>query len=512
VCFWKAIGAVALLAACVAAAALLSGKGSSGRLSSPFAPAVGDSSKVVFLAAATPSWRLMLDCGSSGTRLKIFKLEGSNIEDVHLEEKVGMDALTSYVGRLDDLENDLRDVIEKSKQYVPEANRAQTPLTMYATAGMRILPAEDQNAVFSQCATLLSDSSFAPYHFEDARTISGEMEAAFEYLSVNYAKSGIDFPAETTGQIEMGGASLQVAFKPQENVLDHSWAYDIMGKREMIYATSYMGYGQNVARQKAQEAAVRAEKGRHLGLSRRLKTNASSATSQPRALVGGVPFPCFLKGYSEKAKVFEGTPEEQEVLIEGSSDFEGCSKLTQQILHTEYECDLPPCAIHGDYMTKISGKFVGISGFKFALLDLGLDLASTTPGQLRGAVQTFCGQKFADLGGNTKFTKYGCFLGSYAYSTLHAFGFADDSTNITFAGDYSWTLGAVMYEAFAPGSAPSGTSAERRRLLELPGVQSVLPLDHKCYWACRSKQRCAELPASSGSQCKQACSAGCATA
>jgi len=347
------------------------------------------------------------------------------------------------------------------------------------------------------------DSNFSPYRFEDARTLSGEMEAAFQYLSVNYMKSGGQtFPDDTVGQIEMGGASLQVAFHPKDDVLDNSWVYDLLGKRETIYAKSYMGYGQNLARLKTQEAAVRAARGRRLGSARRLQENAS------RALCARCePYPCFLKGYKERVKVFEGMPEEQDVVLVGSGDFQACSSLTQQILNTDYDCDLEPCAVRGEYMTKVGGKFVGISGFKFALLNLGLDLDATTPGQLRTAVEKFCGKKFGDLGGNTKFLKYECFLGNYAYSMLRALGFEDDSASVSFAGDYSWTLGAVMYEAFSGSSA--GASPQRRRLLELPGVQSVPPMDHKCYWECRSRQRCTELGVAPSSQCKTSCSASC---
>lgn len=456
-------------------------------------------SEVVSLAEAGPTYTIMVDCGSSGTRLKVFKKKGEKVKEVELKEKIEMDALTEYVDRLGDLDGDLKQMIKASKKYVPKARRGQTHLFMYATAGMRVLPAEDQSAVFSECREKLSDSTFSPYLFDDARTLSGEMEAAFQYLSVNYVKSkSYDFPEKTVGQIEMGGASLQVAFDPKDVVLDNSWVYELDGNRHTIYAKSYMGYGQNLARLKTQEAAVRAAQSRRLSSTRRLLGNRSGAVA------GSVPYPCFLTGYKETVKVFEGTPEEQDATLVGSSDAQGCAELTKEILHTDYDCDLPPCAIRGEYMTKATGRFIGISGFKFALLNLGLNPDSTTPGDLLAGVQKFCGRSFADLGSNTKFTKYECFLGNFAYSMLHALGFADDSTAVSFAGDYSWTLGAVMYEA------AGSHKTTRRRLLELPGVESVPPMDHRCYWACRSRQRCAGLAAGPGRQCKRACTASCA--
>mmetsp|Transcript_19485 Transcript_19485/g.61288 ORF Transcript_19485/g.61288 Transcript_19485/m.61288 type:complete len:530 (+) Transcript_19485:56-1645(+) len=485
----QAIAVLGVVAVLGTLALRRAGAGSSGS-QLPFNASVRSS---VSLSASTdaPSYYIMIDCGSSGTRLNIFKQAGGKIEEVKLKDKIKMGALASYVGRRTAVVSDLKSMIDRSKQYVPEESQKSTSLSMYATAGMRVLPAQDQSAIFAECRHRLSDSTFSPYGFVDARTLSGEMEAAFQYLTVNYMKSGGKFPAETLGQIEMGGASLQVAFQPRDNVLDHSWVYDLNGERETIYATSYMGYGQNLARLKTQEAAVLAA-GRH----------APNAT-----------YPCFLKGYSERVKVFEGTPRERTVLLEGSSDFAGCSKLTKEILHTEYECDLPPCAIHGDYMPKASGKFVGISGFKFALLNLKLDLATATPGDLREGVRKFCGQSLSDLGGNTKYTKYECFLGAYAYSVLRALGFGDGSTDVSFAGDYSWTLGATMYEALAPAvAARSGGPLVGRRLGELPGVRSVPPMDHECYWACRSRQRCAELPAVPGAECRSACGADCMAA
>jgi len=428
------------------------------------------------LAAAAPSFTIMIDSGSSGTRLKIFKQTGQQVEPVKVEGGIEMDSLASYVDRLSEIKTDLAQMIEKSKSHVPADFQAQARLFMYATAGMRALPPDDQHAVFSQCRSLLSDTGFSPYHFEDARTMSGEMEAAFSYLSVNYLKTGFAPGAEMTGQIEMGGASLQVAFMPEEDVLDNSWTYMLFGQRHLIYAKSYMGYGQNIARLKSQELVARRQ---------------------------STAYPCFLKGYKEQIKVFKDTPDERTVELEGSGNATGCLELTRQLMHREYECDLKPCAIAGRYMPKVSGNFVGISGLKFALLNLKLDFKSTTPGQLRTAVEEFCGQDFSQLGGETKFRKYECFLGSYVYNVLRALGFADDSTALKFSGDYGWTLGAVVYEAFAQGSP------EARRLTDLPGVWSLPVMDHRCYWACRSMNRCAGLAPKLGHSCKQGCSSKC---
>ena len=47
------------------------------------------------------------------------------------------------------------------------------------------------------------------------------------------------------GVIEMGGASVQIAFVPDGDVIAHMFPVRVVNRRYLMYAHSYLGYGQS---------------------------------------------------------------------------------------------------------------------------------------------------------------------------------------------------------------------------------------------------------------------------
>jgi len=45
--------------------------------------------------------------------------------------------------------------------------------------------------------------------------------------------------------IEMGGASVQIAFVPGGDVIGHVFPVHVVNRRYLVYAHSYLGYGQS---------------------------------------------------------------------------------------------------------------------------------------------------------------------------------------------------------------------------------------------------------------------------
>merc|ERR1719323_2086864 len=125
------------------------------------------------------------------------------------------------------------------------------------------------------------------------------------------------------GLVEMGGASLQVAFRPAEDVyvLDNSWVLDMDGEREMIYAKSYMRYGQNSARTLAMETAVN-------------KSGDAGST---------LSFPCYPDGYTDKEQPELYNKDKKKKIpykVTGSSDPEACKKIVEKLMRKDDKCDL----------------------------------------------------------------------------------------------------------------------------------------------------------------------------
>lgn len=134
-----------------------------------------------------------------------------------------------------------------------------TPIYIFATAGMRLYPIEKQKIVYKQ----LKNNLIALGHNGDivAKTIPGELEGIFDWLSVNYKLKTIQDKKPTVAALDMGGASTQIAMEydapssykaankttssKQNNAqnLPNIYTIKFKDKNYNIYSQSILGYG-----------------------------------------------------------------------------------------------------------------------------------------------------------------------------------------------------------------------------------------------------------------------------
>lgn len=130
---------------------------------------------------------------------------------------------------------------------------AQVQVEVLATAGMRLLPASTAEAIYASVRATLAGQGFS---VGEVRTLSGRDEGLYAWVDLNYLQGHFHRQAATEGVVEVGGASAQVAFAllaetgaaapppgPQVSV------HEINGVRYTVFAWSYLGLGQNQARQ-----------------------------------------------------------------------------------------------------------------------------------------------------------------------------------------------------------------------------------------------------------------------
>mmetsp|Transcript_113158 Transcript_113158/g.292697 ORF Transcript_113158/g.292697 Transcript_113158/m.292697 type:complete len:507 (-) Transcript_113158:25-1545(-) len=382
------------------------------------------------------SYVIMTDAGSSKTKVNIFSYDAAGIliEEV-VDPSIKIGPLAGYLGKPAELKKDFTELVISSKAQIPDTEQSSTPFYMLATAGMRTLSPEDQDSIYAVCTEVLKNSSVSPFVFEERhlRTMSGEEEASFTWLTVNYENPDCAYNVEcpgsgTTGQLEMGGGSLQISFRPDPeiDILGNSWAINNHSVQTMLYSTSYMGYGQNDASDYALEMAAR----RH----------PNSDT---------IDYPCWLKGYSEIVTVSGRDGNQRDVKFKGTGCFDSCKKLTKEILHLDYDCFLRPCSIEGQYMAEVgSNRFVGMSAFHYAFANYNLSLTSSTPADLDAENRKFCSTPYDDVWHiEERYLSNQCFLGNYVYNVLtEALHFPTDTKQIVYDQDASWPLGAVLYE------------------------------------------------------------------
>ncbi|XP_025016970.1 ectonucleoside triphosphate diphosphohydrolase 7 isoform X2 [Tetranychus urticae] len=216
-----------------------------------------------------------------------------------MKDKLGKDlykkitpGLSSFSVNPQDAYNYIYPLLEFANNNVPSFKHKETPLYIFATAGMRLLSKESQDAILTNLRNRIKSNSSFSFNPANVQVISGKEEGIYSWISVNYllgrfdhsmtsgvAKSlvainlgnGITTRPRTVGMLEMGGASVQIAFeitskyeleeirrrrgvKSQEEMKDVLAQFNLgcyshdSDHSYLLYVTTYLGLGANVAK------------------------------------------------------------------------------------------------------------------------------------------------------------------------------------------------------------------------------------------------------------------------
>jgi len=399
---------------------------------------------------AQPQYVLLIDAGSTGSRLRIFTrtVDGRSLQQIVVADEDedlfrAEPGLSAYASNVEGAGPPLVGMLQAAQLYVPEEHQARANLYLQATAGMRLLPRSQSHAILEAVRNYLEQPSQVPFLFRAAEIISGEREALFAYMGINSHLGRVGTDNEV-GILDLGGASTQVAFKTSQDIRANEFHYYWEGARNDLYTSSYMRFGADAAVLRSKQALV--------------------AESADGALE--VTHPCFHTGFSEETEL-----QGRVVTFIGSSNPSECSQLMLGLLHTEYECMMEPCAIMGNHMAAHDNDFYAISAYFYTANGLGLlgwnDVAVLEPGQIQERTSQFCALSWDDAQAATfsppRYSKNYCALGNYISHLLTAYGFPSASRKITFSRkidgrDADWTVGAALYEVDAMPLSLEGSS------------------------------------------------------
>ena len=220
------------------------------------------------------------------------------------------------------------------------------PIYLGATAGMRVLAPEKANLIFDSIRTTLRKSGF---EFKDswASIISGEEEGAYGWIAANYLKQKLagEDDKTTYGALDLGGASTQISFIPNESILASSFELQLSNKvHYQLYTHSYLYYGANEAISRFNDLLIKAAS---------TKDNIQN--------------PCYPKGFNKNG-------------FNGTSDWNACFEKTLELFDFQAPCyyqDEKPsrCSFNGVYQPTIQQnmKFIGMSTFYYTWKFLKLD-------------------------------------------------------------------------------------------------------------------------------------------
>jgi apyrase len=408
-------------------------------------------------------YSIVIDAGSKGSRLIIFKWQPdpqSSRKRILVPTTVGMKSvnpgLAAFALEPTGVKNSLKGLIDFATETLKPLALAHhlIPLYLKATAGMRDLIPTARDAVMQSTIDFLSN--YSPFNFDSTHSlvISGEEEGAYAWLSVNALKGvlGSDRGESTIGVIDLGGASIQLSFVPEQShyVLQNCYPISLTDlSTYRLYAKSYLHYG-----------IVEAN--------RRLASNIITENILQVDSVSQIDNPCYYQGMSfspdfatKKYKIPIA------VNMVGTGDFFKCTQELEKLFSkASVTCWVRDCTFDGVYQPRLDRRpFLGIGNIGKILQLVGVPSVSTLK-QVRTTGAKLCSMSFDQIQQaypalSNKTRKNLCFSVAYIYTLLtYGLGFSisdvSDPTGQMSQIEFSntigstkvdWALGAIIYEA-----------------------------------------------------------------
>lgn len=441
------------------------------------------------------SYAIMIDAGSSGSRVQIYVWTNKSPDprsllpikflkdpvtgaDVFMKIEPGLSTTAKNASTASEY---LDPLLQFAAKHIPSNKHSRTPLYVLATAGMRLLEPEMQKLILDNLRTQIPRKYGFMFPAEHARVITGKEEGLYSWIALNYLSGKFDHSINpqnpiainlegrkvttrerTIGMLEMGGASLQLAFEISDKhdlqEIKHRMGLNVDQLKDqlfelqlgcdshdedhtyLLFIKTFLGLGANQAR--------------NLYLKSLFSSNSTTD-------------PCLNRGNKVNATVDGNT-----FTLTGTGNFVTCRRRLEKLLST-------PCPASGNNTTTSPAnscpfeelsrtrvafegtEFYGFSEFYYSLHDvLGLN-GDYIYDQVRTAASAYCEtdwsviekRKLKNLYPQANDDRLGCqcFKSAWVTSILHSGlkmpnGYDSFHTISTIKGNMvQWTLGALLF-------------------------------------------------------------------
>lgn len=204
-----------------------------------------------------PFYIVIIDAGSTGSRLLVFTFHTSILDrdlilDNELYEEIAP-GLSSFADKPKEGVKTVIKLVEKAKSIIPELTWANTPISMKATAGLRLIEKDKADVLIEECRNYFSRSGFLMSK-NSVSIMEGFDEGIFAWFTVNFligrlSTHNID---NTVAVLDLGGGSTQITYAPNEQDLKaldkHVYNIKAFNNNMSIYTHSHLGMGLMAAR------------------------------------------------------------------------------------------------------------------------------------------------------------------------------------------------------------------------------------------------------------------------
>lgn len=323
---------------------------------------------------------IMLDAGSIGSRIHVYEFKSGQAGfteqiPVLLSETFEMarPGLSHYANNPVGAAASIDPLLQIALEKVPTHLHSQTPISLKATAGLRLLGTDQAQQILDQVkAHIVTNFPFRLPDTDAVSILDGKDEAIYAWVTTNYLLGNLNAqtPLTSTAAIfDLGGASTQIVFQPI-NVSslngiewehdDHRYDLNFANSTYILYQHSHLGYGLMEARKKVHSLVYQ----KQLKKGKQLKEGTSIIN------------PCLAPGLSRKIMVTLSLGSDaKEVLMVGPEVArpEECLQLTSEILNIDEHCTVEPCSFNGIHQPSISNS---IENTKFYIFSFFYDRTS----------------------------------------------------------------------------------------------------------------------------------------
>eukprot|EP00268_Persea_americana_P000526 TRINITY_DN10174_c0_g1_i1.p1 TRINITY_DN10174_c0_g1~~TRINITY_DN10174_c0_g1_i1.p1 ORF type:complete len:546 (+),score=96.18 TRINITY_DN10174_c0_g1_i1:205-1842(+) len=403
-----------------------------------------------FSESKPKGFAVLLHAAPTWTQVRIFEFlnEGPRVPFVGRADGSGIFASTKSRPGLGELGAEgaakaVMGFLDFARERVPRAEWKDTKVWLMGTGGLGEAVPVTREKVLESCRRVLRSSGFM-FRDEWVSLISGEEQGLYSWVAANYALGtlGAD-PQETTGIIELGGASAQVTFAPRELPTDFSKMIKFAGVTYHLYSRSMLQFGQDAA----WELLLKRHKSRVL--------TSSSSSSQETVMD-----PCIPKGYNQSTSpnITLNRSEKQLRTTNSMGNFSACRSVALSLLQKgQDKCLRPPCTIVSSFMPVLQGKPIVVDNFFYTSEFFGV-FPKASLLDIEAAGRHYCEGDWANLNDEyhgvdeMDLLRY-CFSSAFTVAFLHdGLGISMDDKRVGFANQMGsapldWTLGAFIKQA-----------------------------------------------------------------
>ncbi|XP_072319140.1 ectonucleoside triphosphate diphosphohydrolase 7-like [Eucyclogobius newberryi] len=444
------------------------------------------------------NYGVVVDCGSSGSRVFVYywpphngnphtlldirQMRDKERKPVVLKIKPGISTLAKTPTASSDY---LQPLLSFAAAHVPKNKHKETPLYILCTAGMRLLPETEQAAILEDIVSdvpLEFDFLFSESH---AEVISGKQEGVYAWIGINFVLGRFDHAVaddaivevttssqsrkpisrrRTVGIMDMGGASLQIAYEvpgvvhfssPQEEeagksvLAEFNLGCDVEHTEHVyrVYVTTFLGFGGNMARQSYENQLFNST------FSSSVRSPSTLGLSSDQPLFD----PCLPVGLSDS--VVRGN---RTLYLRGQGEWSRCQEAVRPFLGL-HNGTMSPGGVYQAPINFSNSEFYGFSEFYYCMEDVLRMRGTYDSRKYSRAASDYCVTQWSILKqrlDNKLFSqqadlnrlKYQCFKSAWMFEVLHSgFRFPLSYLSLKTAQlvqdkEVQWTLGAILYK------------------------------------------------------------------